>query len=228
MLSKSVIREIVLSKGADLFGVASVDRFEKAPEGFRPRDIYAPTESVLVFAFRLPSETLFADNPVPYTHMINLSIQKMDTITYEISLALDRSGIKNIPIPTDDPYLDWDEERQHGRAILSLRHAAQAAGLGVIGRNNLLINKDYGNMIQLGAILTKDKIEADHLAGYKVCPDTCRICIDSCPRQALTGTTVIQKECRILTTAKTSKGFTIKKCMDCRKKCPRVFGIKSS
>ena len=153
-------------------------------------------------------------------------MQKMDLITYNISTEIDKLGLKNVLIPTDDPYLYWDNNKQEGRAILSLRHVGYLAGLGKLGRNNLLINKDYGSMIQIGALLTPEKFESDPLADYEVCPPNCRICLDNCPQKALTGETVIQKECRPVSNFKTEKGYTIKKCFECRKKCPRVLGIK--
>ena len=226
MITKNKIKEVAFKNGVDLFGVASVDRFENAPKGFHPKDIYSKTKTVIAFAIKLPTETLYADNPVPYTHVNTLAMQKMDLITYDISTELDKLGLKNILIPTDDPYLYWDNEKQEGRAILSLRHVGYLAGLGKLGRNNLLINKNYGNMIQIGALLTNEIFESDPLADYEVCPPNCRICLDNCPQNALTGETVIQKECRPISNFKTEKGFTIKKCFECRKKCPRVLGIK--
>ncbi|MCD4792935.1 MAG: epoxyqueuosine reductase [Bacteroidales bacterium] len=226
MITKDKIKEVAFNKGVDLFGVASVDRFKNAPKGFHPKDVYSKTETVIAFAIKLPTETLYADNPVPFTHVNTLAMQKMDLITYDISTELDKLGLKNILIPTDDPYLYWDNDKQEGRAILSLRHVGYLAGLGKLGRNNLLINKNYGNMIQIGALLTNEIFESDPFADYEVCPPNCRICLDNCPQNALTGETVIQKECRPVSNFKTERGFTIKKCFECRKKCPSVLGIK--
>ena len=227
MITKDKIREVAIKNGVDLFGIASVDRFENAPKGFHPKDIYSKAETVIAFAIKLPTETLYADNPIPFTHVNTLAMQKMDLITYDISTELDKLGLKNILIPTDDPYLYWDNDKQEGRAILSLRHVGYLAGLGKLGRNNLLINKDYGNMIQIGALLTDSRFEPDPLADYEVCPPNCRICLDNCPQNALTGDTVIQKNCRPISNYKTEKGYTIKKCFECRKKCPRVLGLKN-
>ncbi|MCK4663445.1 MAG: epoxyqueuosine reductase [Bacteroidales bacterium] len=227
MITKDKIKEVAFNNGVDLFGIASVERFDNAPKGFHPKDIYSKTESVIAFAIKLPTETLYADNPVPFTHVNTLAMQKMDMISYDISVELDKLGLKNILIPTDDPYLFWDNDKQEGRAILSLRHVGYLAGLGNIGRNNLLINKDYGNMIQIGALLINEKFESDPFADYEVCPPNCRICLDNCPQNALTGETVIQKECRPISNFKTERGFTIKKCFECRKKCPRALGIKT-
>ena len=130
-------------------------------------------------------------------------------------------------IPTDDPHLYWDNDKQECRTILSLRHVGYLANVGKLGRNNLLINKDYGSMIQIWALLTDTRFESDPLADYEVCPPNCWICLDICPQKALTGETVIQKNCRPLSNFKTEKDYMIKKCFECRKRCPRVLGIKT-
>jgi epoxyqueuosine reductase QueG len=228
MITRDKIQEIAFETGADLFGLADVNRFADAPKGFHPRDIYSKTETVIAFAIKLPSETLFADNPVPFTHVNTLAMQKMDLVTYDISTKLDKLGLKNVLIPTDDPYLSWDNEKQEGRAILSLRHVGYLAGLGKLGRNNLLINKDFSSMIQIGALLTDQQFDSDPLADYEVCPPNCRICLDNCPQDALTGETVIQKKCRPISNYKTERGFTIKKCFECRKQCPRTLGLRNN
>jgi len=228
MITKNKVKSIVFEKGADLVGIASIDRFSEAPAGFHPRDVYSQTNAVIAFAIRLPTETLYAENPIPFTHVNAMAMQKVDMMSFEISMELEKQGMKNVLIPTDDPYLEWNKKEQHGRAILSLRHIGMLAGMGKLGRNNLLINKDYGNMIQIGAVLTDVRLEPDPLATYEICPPGCSLCIDNCPQHALTGETVIQKACRPVSNYQTSKGFTIKKCFDCRKNCPLTLGIKQN
>jgi epoxyqueuosine reductase len=49
------IKGIALKHGADLFGIAPVDRFDGAPEGFHPRNLYSRAESVIVFSVKLPT-----------------------------------------------------------------------------------------------------------------------------------------------------------------------------
>ena len=227
VISQNKIKQIVIKNGADLFGVAPVDRFDGAPEGFHPIDIYKKAKSVIVFAKRIPSETLFAESCVPYTHINSLATQAVEVMTFNISTELDSIGIKNVIIPTDDPYEYWDEENKTGRGILSLRHAGYLAGLGVIGRNSLLVNEQFGNMIQIGAILTDSEIESSPLAVYKTCSDNCRICMDTCPAKALDGITVNQKLCRPLSNYRNEKGYVLKKCYNCRKNCPLTLGLNN-
>jgi epoxyqueuosine reductase len=227
-INQNKIEQIVLKNGADLFGIAPVERFSNAPKGFHPLDIYKKTKSVIVFAKRVPSEGLFAESCVPYTHINTLVMQTVDLMTFQISSDLESIHVKNIIIPTDDPYESWDDDNKTGRAILSLRHAGHLAGLGVIRRNNLLSNNLFGNMIQIGAILTDTEIEPTSLADYHACPSKCKICLDTCPTKALDGTTVNQKLCRPLSVFKNEKGYVLKKCFNCRKNCPLTLGIKNA
>jgi epoxyqueuosine reductase len=218
------IKNILYDLGADLCGIADADRFKNAPTGFKPNDIYKQCRSVVVFAKRLPPDTLFASNCIPYTHVNNLITREVDNLTLHASLKLTDRGIGNVMIPSDDPYEYWDIARQHGQAILSLRHAGYLAGLGVLGKNTLLINNKYGNMIQIGAILIDKEVEPDSIADYTVCPPNCSLCLDSCPEGALDGITVTQTLCRPASNFISPKGYKLKKCYLCRSVCPSSLG----
>jgi len=105
---------------------------------------------VIVFARRLPSRVLFADNPVPYTRVNNLMAEECDRLALE-----------------GDPVQDFDP-----------------------------------------------------------CPPGCNLCIDACPRRALDGTTVNQKECREISCFVNERGFVIKRCNVCRSVCPNSLGVR--
>ena len=52
------VKRLLISLGADLCGIASVDRFGAAPEGFHPQDVYPQCRSVISFACRVPGAAL--------------------------------------------------------------------------------------------------------------------------------------------------------------------------
>ena len=212
--------------GADLCGISPADRFNEAPKGFNPTDIYNECRSVVVFAKKLPREPLFLLNCIPYTYVNNLLTREVDRLGVEISLQFEKIGIKAVPLPSDDPYEYWEPKQSYGRAILSMRHAGYLAGLGVLGKNTLLTNDKFGNMIQIGAILLNVPLEGDPIAKYEICPPDCNLCIESCPSKALNGKSVNQQLCRPLSNFRTEKGYTIKKCNMCRRICPNCLGIK--
>ncbi len=212
--------------GSDLCGIASAESFNDAPVGHRPTDIYSKCRSVIVFAKRMPPESMFAENCVPYTIYCDNIIRTIDDIGCKLCEALEEMGIGAVPIPSDDPYEHWDKEKQYGRAILSMRHAGYLAGLGVITRNTLLTNMKLGNIIQIGAVLVDTSLDPDKPAEYRMCPDNCGLCIEACPVNALDGKTVDQKKCRPLSNFRNERGFVLKKCNICRKICPNYAGIK--
>jgi len=224
-MTSEEVKSLVLEMGADLCGIAPVERFAGAPEGFHPRDIWPGCRSVLVFACRLPEGALDATSCIPYTFACNRLNADVDSLTLALARRLEDRGLKSVPLPSDDPSEHWEAQREHARGVLSLRHAGWLAGMGSLGRNNLLVNDRLGNMLHLGAVLLDADLEGDPPANYGACPDGCSLCIESCPRSALDGVTVDQKACRPLSNCRNERGFILKKCWTCRKVCPNRSGI---
>ncbi len=220
MIDSKIIKERAIQRGADICGIAPVARFADAPRGFHPCDIYPDCRSVIVFASRFPLSTLQASTNAPYTFVRNMMVDKLDQVSFHLSNELEAGGITSIPIPSAEPYEYWAPSRNHGRGILSLKHAGVLAGLGVIGKNTLLVNDTYGNMIWIGAILVSVELEPDPIASYEGCIPECTLCMDSCPQHALDGITINQKLCRERSTSCTEGGGWILSCNVCRKVCP--------
>lgn len=221
---KKRIKEIMTALGADLCGIASAERFENAPEGFRPTDIYKGCGSVVVFGKRLPRTAAEMSPRILYMQANSRSKETLDRIAYQASLEFENLGLKAVAVPSDGPYEHWDAEESEGRGLLSMRHAAALAGLGTLGKNTLLMNRDYGNWINLGAVLIDKVLESDPLA-EPICIEGCRICLDKCPAGALTGEKAIQKRCRPVAAGTNARGFDVCNCNTCRVSCPRAFGL---
>lgn len=152
---KDRIRKIVLSEGADVCGFAGVERFAEAPEGFSPRDIWADFRSVVAFGIALPKGLLDVSPRIVYGYYNDVIKNKADLICAMSAKHIEKEfDCKVVPIPSDTPYDFWDEETITGKGILSMRHTAVLCGLGTIGKNSLLLNPGYGNMLTLGAFLT--------------------------------------------------------------------------
>lgn len=70
-------------------------------------------------------------------------------------------------------------------ALFSFKYAAVNAGLGWIGKNDVVITEKYGPRIRLCAVLIDHKLPFGEPITKSRCPDTCRKCVDICPHNAL-------------------------------------------
>ena len=70
-------------------------------------------------------------------------------------------------------------------APFSFKYAAVNAGLGWIGKNDVVITEKYGPRVRLSAIL----IDSQFTYGQRIiksnCPDSCKKCVEICPYGAL-------------------------------------------
>lgn len=221
-MNKLEIKELFYSLGADLCGVASVDRFSDAPKGFHPTDVLPGCRSVLSFACRFPAGTLKCTSPHPYTLARNVMTDKMNRIAVEACVELEKRGVCAIPIPTNDSIPDPNTGRW--RSIVSQKHAAQAAGLGTIGRHSLLITPQYGSIVWLGCVLTELEIEPDPLLP-NICSG-CGLCVGACPVGALEREEMNQAACWDYAFGDIDGAWSIH-CHTCRDVCPFNLGTEN-
>jgi len=221
---KDRIREILMVEGADVCGFAGVDRFSDAPEGFSPKDIWANCRSVVAFGIALPKGLLDVSPRIVYGHYNEVIKSKADLICAMSARQIEKEfGARAVPIPSDTPYDCWDESTLTGKGTISMRHTAFLCGLGTLGKNSLLLNPDYGNMLTLGALLTDLELESDPFS-EDICIPGCSKCIDACPVHAISDRSVNQTLCRTNTYSKTKRGFGTTECNRCRVACPMRFG----
>ncbi|MBB6716513.1 tRNA epoxyqueuosine(34) reductase QueG [Clostridium gasigenes] len=87
------------------------------------------------------------------------------------------------------------------------RYIAYLAGVGFIGKNNMIITKKYGSFVFLGEIITNLEINSDDLRtfeelnNFKECKD-CEACYYACPTKAIN---INRKNCNICLSYLTQK-----------------------
>ena len=224
-MKSELIKEAALEFGAHGCGIASIERFKDAPEGFGPKDVFSECRSVIVFIKQMPTDAIFAENPIPYTHVAYKMYEDLDKIGMELCRFFQNNKIKSVLIPADVPYLYWDQENMHGKGIISLKHSAVLAGLGILGKSTIFINKELGNMVYIGAVLIDEAVQADELVEDFKCPTGCSKCLDVCTQHAMDGITVNQKLCREKSFFKAGRGWDLYNCSECRKVCPFRTGL---
>jgi len=119
-------------------------------------------------------------------------------------------------------------------ALIDVAVAARS-GLGFIGKNGLLVTKEYGSYVFLGELVTNLEIESDQPVDYG-CSD-CQRCVDFCPTSALLGDGRLNAQ-RCLSFQTQAKGAmpeefrekiktTIYGCDICQMVCPYNKGVDS-
>jgi len=226
MLKAKEIKQILYDMGADLCGIAPIDRFGEAPEGFHPRDVLPTCKSVVVFARKFPAATLHCTTTVPYTVTRNMLSHELDKLAVRFCDVMEQHGIAAVPTGTIS-HTSQDPRTGRFRATVSAKHAAVAAGLGRIGKNALLVTPEYGNMVWLSAVLTDAQLEPDAILPGSPCPEGCSLCIDHCPAKALGDPAMDQGACAAHAfRSEPGEEFTIR-CHMCRSVCPHCLGSKN-
>ena len=185
-LSKEEVKRVGREYGADFVGVVSADSI---PESIPPRlarDVLKGAQSVIVFGARMLSGSIESPSWRVATTSNLAMYQEIDRIGYQLGRFLEEDGYSAAVIP---PYQPTEMSRETRGLVgdLSLKHAALGAGLGVMGKNRLLLTPRWGPRVRLGAIVTDASLSGDEPLSQEVCYD-CQLCIDACPVSAISPT----------------------------------------
>lgn len=225
MIDSKKVKEVMFALGADLCGIASIDRFANAPKGYHPTDVLPTCRSVISFGSRFPVGTLLCRSHIPYTRVRNSITPKMDAIALDFCIEMEKHKTICVPIPTNES--QWDKNTGRWRSIISQKHAAWAAGLGTIGRHSLLITPEFGSMVWLGAVLCQQELAPDEMK-ESVC-DNCNRCVEICPANALAEATIDQHACQDFAFGDDQEQRVWRiSCHKCRDICPYNFGSQNS
>lgn len=180
------VKDYALECGVDIVGVASIDRFEGAPNGFHPTDVMKSTRSVITFARKFIMGILDELSPerqrLSYKHHMYAHKNTYNTFTgYDLARFLEERGNKAYIIQPTTPY-----HAHEFRSVMSHRHAAVRSGLGVFGKNNLVLTKEFGPRQRFCSVLTDAELVPDPMIEGDLCRD-CNTCRDACPVQAWDG-----------------------------------------
>ena len=173
------LKKFSFASGADLFGVADV-------EGVKHEFLLSDTgvkkvKRAVCLAVRLSQGVLEEIKDAPnqlYFYHYKTANTFTDQLAFKVAAFIQRKGFIAIPIPASQ-IIDWKLQKAH----LSHKKVGQLAGLGWIGRNNLLVNKELGSQFRLATILTDMPLKADKPAKDDCA--ACRLCLKLCPAGAI-------------------------------------------
>ena len=217
-LTGETVKQYGIEAGAKVVGIAAAADFTKVPEGFAPGDLLEGCRSVIVLGAPLPKEAILG-NPIGFIDIRNALNERMNDAAKSVAKQIKRDGCKSLVVAGMSG--KWVNGKMHGH--ISLKHAAELAGLGVIGKNYLLNNPEYGNILWFSAVLTDAELEPDKKSCHEICKK-CNKCVTACPVNALDNPAAFDKE----KCAKTMFKMIDKKmeimCFACRTACPHCFG----
>jgi epoxyqueuosine reductase QueG len=181
--------------GADLVGVAPVDRLVRVPGVMPAKDILPGSTCVIVLAVHYPDAAVErametpAEAVGPYTFAQWESLRLLGFTAVDLCRRLERRGFAAVT--------DLDLFRTGGlvatpRGLVPDNWAnapvAVAAGLGELGLNGLCLTPEFGPRQRFISILTDAPVTPSAMyAGAPLC-DECGLCIERCYVSALSPT----------------------------------------
>ncbi len=180
MVFNEELESIARSLGANLFGVCLREKVDNKIFGMK-EEVYRDLPYVISIGVRLSRRILdeIEDRPTRlyFFHYQRTNIL-LDSISIRISNVIQERGYSAIPIPASQ-IVDWENQRAH----LSHKHVAQEAGLGWIGRNNLLVTPEFGAQVRLASIITNIPLSPGKKSAFGC--GNCKACIAACPAGAI-------------------------------------------
>jgi len=177
-----LLKSFARKEGASLFGVAETAAVKDRFHALSPKALRGLEKAVAV-AFHL-SDRVLEDVVAGPTKLYFFHYQRVNMLLDELGLKISNfiqsQGWEALPIPASQ-LVDWEKQFAH----VSHKHVAMQAGIGWIGRNNLLITPQFGARVRLITVLTNMPLKADPPTPFG-CGD-CYACLASCPSQSIKG-----------------------------------------
>jgi epoxyqueuosine reductase len=195
--------------GVDIVGFGNPIHFNKFEKDHTPESFMKNVKTVIVIGFHLYDLGLDAwsrDEKKGKSYHFADSI--LINQCHQIKSFLAKKDFKSKIIPYEPG--------------LYLKDAATLAGIGPIGKNNLLITKEFGSQIRLRALVTEAELSYGTTINASVYCENCNICINSCPADALEGGKYHKNLCLnyCLKNLKKVSENTVIWCNKCIESCP--------
>ena len=174
------LKAYALTQGASLFGVADVAGLPERQCSLPEKTLEGLDKAVSI-AFHLSDRILedIVDGPTRlyFFHYQRVNVF-LDELGLKVSSFIQSRGYDALPIPASQ-IIDWEKQWAH----VSHKHIAARAGIGWIGRNNLLVSPQFGARQRLITVLTNMPLKLNKPLPWG-CGE-CRDCVSSCPSHSI-------------------------------------------
>jgi len=178
--NREALEELCRSRGAVGFGVCRLSD-TKTDDFLLPEKTIRDLPLAISVALHLSPAVLgtLEDHPNQlYEHHYRQVNFALDRLALDLATLIQDLGAQALPIAASQ-LVDWQNQRGH----LSHKRVAVGAGLGWLGRNNLLVTPRFGAQVRLVTVLTDLELEPNHQVENGC--GSCRACIAACPATAI-------------------------------------------
>jgi len=176
---KNEIEKLLLCSGVAIFGIADIREIKK---DFKINEnVLDKLNRAVCIAVRLSDAIIdeIGDHPtLAYYHHYRRINNLLDDACLKLANFIQDKGFYGYPVAASQ-ISNWQKQT----ADVSHKHIAVQAGLGWIGRNNLLVTEEFGCRIRLASVLTDMPLESSAPLAQDC--GNCTECIDICPAQAI-------------------------------------------
>ncbi len=171
----TAIKEFLLEKGADLVGFADLSDVDgqRYPYG-------------ISIGIKLPKhivEGIYEGPTGAYYETYKAINAKLNAIVSQGAEFLVKKGYRAHAQTTDSIVTGPENRTKLPHKTIAIR-----AGLGWIGKSNLLVTPEYGGAVRLSTILTDAPIDPTARIAASLCGE-CQVCKQVCPAQAIKAST---------------------------------------
>lgn len=173
------LKEFSLNLGFTLFGVADISGIKQ--EFDLSKVTIEKFSRGIVLGKRLLDAVIdeIEDRPTSlYFHHYRQLNFFLDRGAFLVASKIQDMNFQALAIPASQ-ITDWTKQQSH----VSHKKVGYLAGLGWIGRNNLLVNPSLGSRHRLVTVLTNLPIDTDKSLDQDC--GSCRACISVCPAKAI-------------------------------------------
>ncbi len=196
------LRTAARAAGADLVGIATIERFDGVDPQHHPASIFPEAKSVIVLGKRVTRGCLRGVEEG--THLQALNTYALNWVpnrflaetTVAVASFLEDQRFEAVPIP----YLPKEvppmgvavaEGRPLPNVIIDFDDAAVRAGLGGLGATGMLMSPRFGHRQAMQMILTDATLAPNPISDFNPCAD-CNACAEGCPLHAIGARTEVR------------------------------------
>ncbi|MBC3798587.1 hypothetical protein [Acetobacterium tundrae] len=95
------IKELIASYGADVCGIANINRFGDAPVEFNPSDAFCECQAVIAFGVALPKGLTKVKSRLIYGHFNNEVCRIVDEIAFKSAKTIEKD-FAGLAVPLDN------------------------------------------------------------------------------------------------------------------------------